>query len=70
MVKVANQVDTKDQTDETPEDRAYCSAFSECSERPGWRSLFPYGFIGKQETGAETLVVIEAGATLYSGNPL
>jgi hypothetical protein len=31
---------------------------------------FRYGFIGKQGTGAETLVVIEAGATLYSGNPL
>ncbi len=31
---------------------------------------FRYGFIGKQGTGAETLVVIEAGATLHSGDPL
>ena len=31
---------------------------------------FHYGFIGKQGTGDETLVVIEAGATLHSGDPL
>ena len=31
---------------------------------------FRYGFIGKQGTGAETLVVIEPGATLHSGDPL
>ena len=31
---------------------------------------FRYGFIGKQETGADNLVVIEAGATLHSGDPL
>tara|TARA_Y100000780_G_C13617285_1_gene391052 strand:- start:95 stop:754 length:660 start_codon:yes stop_codon:yes gene_type:complete len=31
---------------------------------------FRYGFIGKQGTGDETLVVIEAGATLHSGDPL
>ena len=31
---------------------------------------FRYGFIGKQGTGDETLAVIEAGATLHSGDPL
>ena len=31
---------------------------------------FRYGFIGKQGTDAETLIVIEAGATLHSGNLL
>ena len=31
---------------------------------------FRYGFIGKQGTGDETLVAIEAGATLHSGDPL
>ncbi len=31
---------------------------------------FRYGFIGKQTTGTDNLVVIEAGATLHSGDPL
>ena len=31
---------------------------------------FRYGFIGKQGTEDETLVVIEPGATLHSGDPL
>jgi hypothetical protein len=31
---------------------------------------FRYGFIGKQGTGDESLVVIEAGATLHSGDPI
>ena len=31
---------------------------------------FRYGFIGKQGSGTDNVVMIEAGATLYSGDPL